>query len=337
MAKILIDTNAFIRKLRVSHIQIKKFLETLLQEKDNYCFTEQIIDEFFRNIDEKANEYKKELADRKHIRNLETMSDFFKKEKSNEKYNTLHAEMSTMIEQRYQEKERSIEKVAWELKNFFEQLKNNKFFIIKRTDEIIQRANNRNLCGNPPQSKASSKAKIGDEIIWESVLQGLNADLIIVSDDSTFTENIGFLKREFDNDNRKLIDVVKNIEAARALIDLPKDRNIEKIEKKIEIEEQKQEVELESSLQSLFKRLDDFPRYKYVEDLKYPSQETFRKTLQEMFSVNHLPIKLPIEKITEAQKKIPMKEIKISLAPKSKVQQIVEGATKVASKQQIKK
>jgi predicted nucleic acid-binding protein len=236
MAKILIDTNVFIKKLRMPQKQVKELLETVLKEKDNYCFTEQGIDEFFRNINKKMKEFKNDISNKKNKNLNEKLCDFFDNEKDKEKYKSLQKDLNSMIEQYCLEKENEIDEVANELKKFFEQLKNEKFFIINRTDNVISKANNRHLCGNPP---GSDNVTIGDEIIWESALQELKEDLIIVSNDDSFIENKEFLKREFDNDHRKLLEIVKDIEQARKIINLPKDENIEEIESLEKKEEQK--------------------------------------------------------------------------------------------------
>jgi len=235
MAKILIDTNVFIKKLRMPQKQVKELLETLLKEKDSYCFTEQNIDEFFRNINKEAINFKNEFSNKKN-KNINTMQYDFGNEKDNEKYKSLQEDIKNMIEQYYQEKEKEIDCVTNELKKFFEKLKNEKFYIINRTNDIIYKANNRHLLGNPP---GTDKVTIGDEIIWESILQELKEDLIIVSNDNSFIENEDFLKREFDDGHRKLLGIVKDVEQARKMINLPKDENLEKIEnKEKEIEQQ---------------------------------------------------------------------------------------------------
>ena len=230
MAKIIVDTNTFIKKLYAPKKQLKEFLKTMVKEKDYYCFTEQNIDEFFRNINKKKEERKKDLENNKN-KSLEiTEFKFFENEIDKEKYLSLKTELVEIVKKGYNEKVKAIESTAKELTTFFEQLKTKNFCIIGRTDEIINRAQNRHLSGNPPQSKAGDQATIGDEIIWESILQGINEDIVIVSSDKTFTENKDFLVREFNNENRKLMDVVENIEKARTLIELPKDDNLEKIE-----------------------------------------------------------------------------------------------------------
>ena len=64
------------------------------------------------------------------------------------------------------------------------------------TDEIIQRAQKRKLLGNPPTS--TDKHSIGDEVAWEALLQNLNDDLIIVTEDRTYLNNAFLLKEEFN-------------------------------------------------------------------------------------------------------------------------------------------
>src|SRR5713101_3355391 len=57
------------------------------------------------------------------------------------------------------------------------------------TDEIISLARRRKLLGNPPTS--DDKWTIGDEVIWETLIANLRDDLVVVSNDLTFLQNIG--------------------------------------------------------------------------------------------------------------------------------------------------
>nr|WP_255424878.1 PIN domain-containing protein [Corallococcus sp. CA053C] len=88
---------------------------------------------------------------------------------------------------------------------------------ISTTDVLITRAHRRKLLGNPPSSP--DKHTIGDELIWESLMEGCGEDLIIVSRDGTFTAHEAFLRDEYaKRTGKKLLGVVKTLALALELI-----------------------------------------------------------------------------------------------------------------------
>ena len=85
--------------------------------------------------------------------------------------------------------------------------------IIPTTDALITRAHRRKLLGNPPSSP--DKHTIGDEMIWESLLEGCGEDLIIVSRDGTFKAHEAFLRDEYaKRTGKNLLGVVKALTPA---------------------------------------------------------------------------------------------------------------------------
>ena len=114
-----------------------------------------------------------------------------------------------------------------------------------RTNEIIERAQRRKIIGNPPTSK---KETCGDEIIWETLLECCNDDLIIVSRDSTFNTNYNFLKGEFRKYKNRTLKVVDSITKAIEL-------NQENPPKELELVES--DLILESNLQEYGQIQDD--------------------------------------------------------------------------------
>lgn len=77
---------------------------------------------------------------------------------------------------------------------------------IPTSDEQIERARRRKVLGRPPTSP--DKHTIGDEIIWEMLLERVQDDLIIVSRDKTFIENQSLLKAEFDRQGERSLRLV---------------------------------------------------------------------------------------------------------------------------------
>jgi hypothetical protein len=65
----------------------------------------------------------------------------------------------------------------------------------RTADQFIESAKKRKVLGKPPISK--EKYSIGDELIWETLVGCVKNDLIIVSRDRTFLNNIPILKEEY--------------------------------------------------------------------------------------------------------------------------------------------
>jgi hypothetical protein len=88
------------------------------------------------------------------------------------------------------------------------------------TDEAVRWAFKRKLLGDPPTSR--DRHSVGDELIWELLLESCKEDLIIVSRDQTFLDNVSLLKREFERGNsRKLLLITPSLNDALKQIGTP--------------------------------------------------------------------------------------------------------------------
>lgn len=87
------------------------------------------------------------------------------------------------------------------------------------SDAAIAKAQVRKLLGEPPTSP--DKHTIGDEVIWETLLENCQNDLIIVSRDSTFLDNESLLRQEFENGERRLLLVTKKLGEALKRVGKP--------------------------------------------------------------------------------------------------------------------
>jgi hypothetical protein len=63
------------------------------------------------------------------------------------------------------------------------------------SDDAFLRAQKRKLLGHPPRSPDAYT--IGDEVIWELLLANLREDLIVVTRDKTYEDNLPLLKKEY--------------------------------------------------------------------------------------------------------------------------------------------
>jgi hypothetical protein len=111
--------------------------------------------------------------------------------------------------------------------------------VVKRlptTDAIFNAAHRRKLLGEPPFSK--SKATIGDEIIWETLLSGTSDNLVLVSKDRGFHDHAQLLAFEYEKrTGYRLLEVTTNIsEALKSVGKTPSPKLVEQ-EKLIDPEE----------------------------------------------------------------------------------------------------
>jgi predicted nucleic acid-binding protein len=86
---------------------------------------------------------------------------------------------------------------------------------LERTESHVMRAHRRKLLGNPPKSER--KETIGDEVIWEmllELLEGLDEDLILVTRDNTYRNHITYLKEEYTGRIGRILFVEDSVSAA---------------------------------------------------------------------------------------------------------------------------
>lgn len=88
--------------------------------------------------------------------------------------------------------------------------------LLRRTGDQVERAHRRKLIGNPP--KSDRRFTIGDELIWEMILDSVLDDLIFITRDMTYQNHITFLTAEFREQTQKSITIGGNISVALNLI-----------------------------------------------------------------------------------------------------------------------
>ena len=217
MAKIFIDTNMFLDMYRANLSKdISTILGFIFKNKKYFITTEQSINECTRNrlsiLDEALNSFKKASEISKGSSTfLRSLSNFKKYDDAMMKY---HTQRQAVIDE-IQEK---IDDVSKDMiySKYTKLCQPN--FVISTTNEIIDRASRRKLAGNPP---TSDKYTCGDEIIWESLLAyevQQAEDLIIVSNDKTFTKNREFLIAEYERKVGKALVLCNNILDAYRLV-----------------------------------------------------------------------------------------------------------------------
>ncbi|WP_449439605.1 PIN domain-containing protein [Pseudomonas migulae] len=94
---------------------------------------------------------------------------------------------------------------------------------IETKEELINKAKTRKILGNPPTSP--DRHSVCDELLWEELIHFCDDDLIIVSNDRTFTENKKILGDEFSKNNPgKHLKIVNSVSEALKILGTVSDR-----------------------------------------------------------------------------------------------------------------
>jgi hypothetical protein len=92
--------------------------------------------------------------------------------------------------------------------------------ILPTTTSALEKAQMRKKIGEPPTSP--DKHTIGDELIWETLIESCADDLIVVSWDNAFINYEAILKGEFGSSGKKqLLLVTENLSEALKYIGKP--------------------------------------------------------------------------------------------------------------------
>lgn len=234
MTKIYIDTNIFIDFYRASKNPIS-ILDEIKKYSQYLITTSQTINEFHRNRILVLNKAIKDFQKSSNfqpfctslIQHLPEFNDLIKVCKEAEKKSLL------IINKLEDAKKRELDSIAVKFDAMF---LHPTTIEIPLSDQLIKKAHQRKLLGNPPTS--NDKITIGDEIIWEALLSGVTEDLIIVTLDQTYRDNFEFLRTEFEKKNNKelLLITDKITDALKKVGEVPPPLLVEE-ENKIEEEE----------------------------------------------------------------------------------------------------
>lgn len=225
MTKILIDTNIFLGLYESNEdtVDIFKDIEKI---KTKLVIPQQIYDEFLRNRDRILRTLIQNIknADQKgmhltalirHLAEYESLKDA--KRELSQINNTLIQKIEEMISDPTKDPIFS---------RFTELYVSRSVSKIKKSDALIQKAFLRKLSGNPPVSPKQDT--IGDEIIWESILEHVNDDLILVTRDGTYKAHSTFLIEEYRKATGKSLSIFdKMSDALKKVGEAPSDKLVQ--------------------------------------------------------------------------------------------------------------
>lgn len=184
MAKLYIDTNIYLDFYRSATEPIA-LIRQLEAYSEHIVMTEQTVDEFFRNRNRVLNLLIKEIEVSSSIR-IHTTSAIshtqpYLRWKDSKDTTRKHAQELTAQVREWQ-KDGTKDAVLAAFVALFE-----KCTVYVTNPDHIDRAKTRKLLGMPPTSP--DKHTIGDEVIWETLIDQIDDDIVIVSRDITFSEN----------------------------------------------------------------------------------------------------------------------------------------------------
>ena len=215
MTKILIDTNIFIGLYESNKDSIEIF-QDIDKIKHQLVFSNQIYDEFLRNRDIVLQRL---ITQIKNINKVGMHStslisntpEYIELKSIKNSFKGVTKDIITKIEKMIDDTDN--DQIFC---SFIKLYTDENVQIIERNDTLIHKAFYRKLTGNPPISNKTDT--IGDEIIWESLLDNLDEDLIIISRDSTYKEHSTFLKEEYRVKTQKSLTICENLSDAFDLI-----------------------------------------------------------------------------------------------------------------------
>ena len=214
MPKIFVDTNIFLDFYRTQKEPIK-VLEELLLHSGHILFPTQILNEIQRNRISILKQIEKSYKN-----NKPTFSPTYLLHKSvnYQQLTDLINTVKTTNEKVTNEIREIIEDPTKDeiLRKIYEIFHSTEITKIEVTDNIIKKANKRKLLGIPPYS---DKYTICDEVIWESILSYSTDDLIIVTRDKVYKDNISFFSDEYNQITaKKILGIEKKISSALKMI-----------------------------------------------------------------------------------------------------------------------
>jgi predicted nucleic acid-binding protein len=243
--KIFIDTNVYLDFYRAQKDTFKNLEELLSTYAAMLVFPEQVFLEFKRNREMRLSETIK------NFKGLEIklppssiasqLPNYTRLQRATRLFNKRLSLLCKDLEDRLNDKTK--DEVYTYVVNLYNQATK-----IPTSSQYIDQAQVRRLLGNPPRPQSGYSHSIGDEIIWEALLDGVNDDLIIVSRDGTYRDHFNFLKEEYlEKTGKCLLERSETISGAvrllqRYLAEPIKIKNLEEIERL----EEKQVEEIKS-------------------------------------------------------------------------------------------
>ncbi|WP_209629863.1 PIN domain-containing protein [Methanofollis sp. W23] len=211
MTKVFIDTNLFLGLYDAGE-DFKTVMGEIERLKPDLILPETVLDEFLRNRDRLLGHHARELrraasAVQDPPSFLESSPEAAVYEEASEGYVHALLALAQKVEAMITEKRDDPVWVAIEHLATDPEVR-----VIRWTGEHLGRAQSRKLVGNPPKNERGQT--VGDEVIWEILLDEAKDDLIVITRDQTYRNHLSFLIHEFKQRTAHRLIVDDRISAA---------------------------------------------------------------------------------------------------------------------------
>ena len=215
MRKLAIDTNVLLGFYRTGKDKLAT-LGDLARLGEQVVFPEQVMREFRRNRESVIDEYLKMFS----TPAVPLAPGFLADSTEHAEVATAHAAYKKAFDQlvrlaRDRQRDPSRDPVAQKVESLYKSAKR-----LDVSDAMVDRARRRNLRGDPPSS--TKKRSVGDEIIWETILDAVQDDLVLVTRDSGFTDSAAFLVTEYRERTGRKLEMVGKISEAQKRLGRPR-------------------------------------------------------------------------------------------------------------------
>ncbi|MGG4184122.1 PIN domain-containing protein [Paenibacillus jamilae] len=217
--KLCIDTNYFLDFYRQGKESLK-ILNDIEGILENIVFPEQVYKEFQRNVtkvqQDEIKKFKSSITSYSPSRQIRELKEYKEYERIKKDFEAKTKEIINVL------KEISEDRSKDEIYNYIQEIYNNKEVVqLKNNLTLIEKGRNRQLLGNPP---GTSDVTIGDEVIWEALLENVKDDLIIITNDRSFKDNKIYLQDEFKEETGHQLFILEKLsDAIKKLGEIPSD------------------------------------------------------------------------------------------------------------------
>ena len=216
--RIFIGTNIFLNLYNSNtSSSVEAFMKTLFKHRKALMTTEQAFNEFLRSRTRIIGQFKESFLA---ARTKEQTSSFVRALPGYDGYVSCLAELKNQHKNILEQIELTIADATKDFiyNGFMRLWKDNK---LQTTPALFEAAARRKAVGDPP---GGDKDTCGDELIWETLLQGLHKNLIVVSKDRTYQQNAEYLKYEYRQKAGLEFQTCGTVKEALALLDIQMDR-----------------------------------------------------------------------------------------------------------------
>ncbi|TCL45235.1 PIN domain-containing protein [Harryflintia acetispora] len=217
--KIFIDTNIFLGLYNSNDSgNVKAFMRTLFKNKQILITTEQSVNEYLRNRTRIISDFKNTFFDPTATTHTSSFVSSFSEYKD---YLRCVKELKSCRKKVIGKIDTVLSdtKQDYIYESFVKLWKSNN--TIPTADEYIDLATKRKTLGNPP---GGDKYSSGDEVIWETLINTLKCNLIIVSKDRTYTQNKEFLQYDYRTKTGSELVICDTVYLAFSMIDIEMDQ-----------------------------------------------------------------------------------------------------------------